>query len=144
MKIENRKQKMKWTLLKMKPTTPISDEPNKICRRAFIAGAAAAAAVTASAQERNYGPDAPPVRYPDPDILVLDKRFARYKIGNTPVQRLYTGLLWAEGPAWNGVGKFLLLSDIPNDRQLRYLDDDGHISVFRKPANYSNGNTFDF
>src|SRR6266849_2958638 len=117
----------------MKPTTPISEEPNKMGRRAFMAGAAAAAAVTASAQERNYGRDAPPVRYPDPDILVLDKRFARYKIGNTPIQRLYKGTLWAEGPAWCGGGRYLVWSDIPNDRQLRWLEEDGHVSVFRKP-----------
>ncbi len=85
-----------------------------------------------------------PVRYPDPDIIVLDKRFAKYKIGNTPIQRLATGFLWAEGPAWCGVGNYLLWSDIPNDRQMRWLEEDGHVSVFRKPANYSNGNTFDF
>ena len=85
-----------------------------------------------------------PTRYPDPDIVVLDKRFAKYKIGNTPIQRLHTGMLWAEGPAWSGVGKYLLWSDIPNDRQLRWLDEDGHVSTFRKPAGNSNGNTFDF
>jgi gluconolactonase len=122
----------------------------KLGRRAFL-GAACATAVglqaqtePAQAQGRDYGPHAAPVRYPDPDIAVLDKRFAKYKIGNTPIQRLYTGTLWAEGPAWCGVGKFLLWSDIPNNRQLRWLDDDGHVSVFRKPAGYSNGNTFDF
>ncbi|GBD37621.1 Gluconolactonase [bacterium HR36] len=97
-----------------------------------------------SLMARDYGPNAPPVRYPDPDIVVLDKRFAKYKIGNTPIQRLYTGTLWAEGPAWNGVGKYLIWSDIPNDRQLRWLEEDGHVSVFRKPAGYSNGNTFDY
>ena len=129
---------------KMKPNTPISEEPTKIGRRAFMAGAAAAAAVTVSAQERNYGRDAPPMRYPDPDILVLDKRFARYKIGNTPIQRLHTGMLWAEGPAWNGVGRYLVWSDIPNNIQCRWLAEDGHVSVFRNPSNNSNGNTFDF
>ena len=92
---------------------------------------------------RNYGPDAEPARYPDPDILVLDKRFAKIKIGNTPIRRLHTGMLWAEGPAWNGVGKYLVWSDIPNDVQLRWLEDDGHVSVMRNPAGNSNGNTFD-
>ena len=53
-------------------------------------------------------------------------------------------MLWAEGPAWNGVGNYLLWSDIPNDVQLRWLDDDGHVSVFRNPAGNSNGNTFDW
>ena len=85
-----------------------------------------------------------PARYPDPDIIVLDKRFEKYKIGNTPIQRLYTGMLWAEGPAWCAQGNYLVWSDIPNNRQLRYLTEDGHVSVFRKPSGYSNGNTFDY
>ncbi len=115
-------------------------------RRSFLAAAATAAtaALGKDLLARDYGPHAQPVRYPDPDIVVLDKRFAKYKIGNTPIQRLHTGMLWAEGPAWNGVGKYLMWSDIPNDVQLRWLDDDGHVSVMRKPAGNSNGNTFDY
>jgi gluconolactonase len=114
-------------------------------RRAFMAGVAAAASVTAAfGQERNYGQNAPPVRYPDPDIVVLDQRFARYKLGNTSIQRLHTGMLWAEGPAWNGFGGYLVWSDIPNNVQHRWLAEDGHVSVFRNPANNSNGNTFDW
>jgi gluconolactonase len=85
-----------------------------------------------------------PVRYPDPDIVILDKRFAKYRIGNTPIQRLYTGMLWAEGPAWNGVGRYLVWSDIPNNVQMRWLEEDGHVSVMRNPAGNSNGNTFDW
>ncbi len=120
-------------------------------RRGFLSGAAAALATTAMAAgtaaraqtPRQYGPHAEPVRYPDPDIMVLDKRFAKIKIGNTPIRRLHTGMLWAEGPAWNGVGKYLVWSDIPNDVQLRWLEDDGHVSVMRHPSGNSNGNTFD-
>jgi len=85
-----------------------------------------------------------PVRYPDPDIISLDPRFGKYKIGNTPIQRLHTGMLWAEGPAWNSVGRYLVWSDIPNNQQLRRLDEDGHVSTFRNPSGNSNGNTFDF
>jgi gluconolactonase len=85
-----------------------------------------------------------PTRYPDPDLVVLDDRCKKYFIGNTPIQRLHTGTLWAEGCAWNGSGQYLVWSDIPNDRQLRWLNEDGHVSVFRKPAGYSNGNTFDY
>src|SRR4029077_19350456 len=85
-----------------------------------------------------------PIRYPDPDIIALDKRFNKYKIGNTPIQRLYTGKLWSEGPAWNSAGGYLVWSDIPNDRQLCWLQDDGHVSTFRNPSGYSNGNTFDY
>ncbi len=116
--------------------------PARIGRRSFLTVAAAAA--TSAAFGREYGPHAPPVRYPDPDIVVLDPRFAKYKLGNTPIQRLHRGTLWAEGPAWNGVGRYLLWSDIPNDRQLRWLEEDGHVSTFRRPAGNSNGNTFDY
>ena len=120
-----------------------------IHRRRFLSAAAAAtaAAATPAALARDYSDDAPPVRYPDPDLVVLDDRFKKYRLGNTPIQRIYHSkrMLWAEGPAWNAVGRYLLWSDIPNDVQLRYLDDDGHISTrFRSPAGNSNGNTFDF
>jgi gluconolactonase len=110
-------------------------------RRSFLAAAALAPAA-ALAQRDWSGQN--PVRYPDPDVVVLDKSFAKYKIGNTPIQRLHTGSLWAEGCAWNGQGRYLVWSDIPNDRQLRWLEEDGHVSTFRKPAHYSNGNTFDY
>jgi len=85
-----------------------------------------------------------PIRYPDPDIRVLDPRFSKYKLGNTAIQRLHTGMLWAEGPAWNAMGKYLLWSDIPNDVQFRRLDENGAVSTFRQPSGHSNGNTFDF
>ena len=123
---------------------PDAAGPN-LGRRSFLAAAATVAAAAANtAFGRDYGPFAEPVRYPDPDIVALDKRFAKYKLGNTPIQRLHTGCLWAEGPAWNGVGRYLLWSDIPNDRQLRWLEEDGHVSTFRQPAGNSNGNTFDY
>ena len=121
-----------------------SGRETRIGRRCFISGIAAASAITALGQQRDYGPGAAPVRYPDPDILVLDKRFARYKIGNTVIRRLHTGMLWAEGPAWNTVGRYLVWSDIPNNVQHRWLEEDGHVSTFRNPANNSNGNTFDW
>ena len=86
-------------------------------RRAFLTGVLASAVLAPKAlrAQRDWsGKD--PIRYPDPDILVLDKRFAKYKIDNTAIQRLYTGMLWAEGPAWNGAGRYLVWSDIPNNR----------------------------
>jgi gluconolactonase len=116
-------------------------------RRAFLAGATGAAGAVllagAHAAERDWSGHQP-VRYPDPDIVTLDPRFGKYKLGNTAIQRLHTGTLWAEGPAWSAVGRYLLWSDIPNDLQLRRLEDDGHVSVFRRPAGNSNGNTFDY
>jgi gluconolactonase len=115
-------------------------------RRSFLAGAAGLAAVAAAAargDERDWSGRSP-VRYPDPDVVALDRRFDRYRIGNAAIQRLHSGMAWAEGPAWSAVGRYLLWSDIPNDVQLRRLDDDGHVSVFRQPSGNSNGNTFDF
>ena len=53
-------------------------------------------------------------------------------------------MLWAEGPAWSAQGRYLLWSDIPNNRQMRWSEEDGRVSVFRSPSNYSNGNSFDF
>src|SRR5256885_6548969 len=118
-------------------------------RRSFVktalgAAAMAPAVAAAQAQGARDWSEQNPVRYPDADIVVLDKRFAKYKLGGTSIHRLYTGMLWAEGPAWNGVGKYLVFSDIPNDRQMRWLEEDGHVSTFRSPSNNSNGNTFDW
>ncbi len=118
-------------------------------RRSFIAAAAVTAGVSAlagKAPARDYGDNQQPVRYPDPDIVVLDDRFKNYKQGNSAIMRLYHSkrMIWAEGPAWNGVGRYLLWSDIPNNVQLRWLDENGAVSVFRSPAENSNGNTFDY
>ncbi|MBP7779785.1 MAG: SMP-30/gluconolactonase/LRE family protein [Acidobacteria bacterium] len=120
-------------------------------RRAFLAVAAGIAAATSTSAQtpvspvptpRNWNGD--PLPYPDPDIVTLDPRFNRYVVRNTPIRRLHTGTLWAEGPAWNGVGRYLVWSDIPNDVQLRWLDEDGHVTTFRHPSGNSNGNTFDY
>ena len=116
----------------------------QIGRRGFLA--AAAGSITSSALARDYGDHTQPVRYPDPHIISLDKRFDKYKLGNTAIRRLYHNkdMQWAEGPAWNGVGRYLLWSDIPNNVQMRWLEEDGHVSVFRHPSGNSNGNTFDW
>src|SRR5262249_25893680 len=88
----------------------------KIGRRSLITGAATAGLpMIALSQSRDYGNSGPQVRYPDPDILVLDSRFGKYKVGNAAIQRLYTGMRWAEGPAWSGTGGYLVWSDIPNN-----------------------------
>ena len=84
------------------------------------------------------------VRYPDPDVIALDNRFRRYMVGNTVMKRVSTGTLWAEGPAWSGVGRYLVWSDIPNNVQMRWIEEDGRVTAFRNPSGYSNGNTFDF
>lgn len=115
-------------------------------RRAFLGAAAgiAAGAVmgkTARADELPLG-NLPGTRYPDPRIEALSPKF-HGKIGNTPIQRIATGYLWAEGPVYVRDGGYLLWSDIPNDRIMRWSEDDGHVSVFRSPSNYANGNTRD-
>jgi gluconolactonase len=112
-------------------------------RRSFLATASGSLAATAAFAQRDYS-GRTPVRYPEPDVVSLDKRFDKIKIGNSPILRLHTGCLWAEGPAWNGVGRYLVWSDIPNDVQMRWIQDDGHVSVMRHPAGNSNGNTFDY
>lgn len=153
------------TELKYTPTmrTPTAEETVAPNRRKFIttalpvlaglaaadaraqtpAGQRGAAAVSSEPTPRDWS-GRQPLQYPDPDIVALDNRFRRYIIFNTPLQRLHTGTLWAEGPAWNGVGKYLVWSDIPNNVQLRWIEDDGRVTIFRNPSGYSNGNTFDY
>ncbi len=82
-------------------------------------------------------------RYPDPAVEVLDPRFAKYRIGNSAVERLYTGGRWLEGPVWFGDLRCLVFSDIPNDRMLCYSGVTDHVTLFRNPSSYSNGNTRD-
>lgn len=76
-------------------------------------------------------------------IEVRDKRFAACLIGHARVERLWTGARWAEGPAWFAAGRYLVFSDIPNNRMIRYDEATGHTGVFRHPASFSNGNTVD-
>jgi len=94
---------------------------------------------------RDFGPNAPPTTYfSDPDIITVDRSFDGYVQPNSAIKRLWTGALWAEGPAWCAQGRYLMWSDIPSNRQLRWLEDDERVTVFRNPSNNSNGNTFDF
>jgi gluconolactonase len=81
--------------------------------------------------------------YPDPAVEVLDPRFLKYRITNAAVERLATGMRFGEGPVWFGDGRFLLWSDIPNNRIMRWDEESGATSVFRKPSGYANGNTRD-
>jgi gluconolactonase len=74
---------------------------------------------------------------------ILDRRFENCLIGHARVERLWTGARWLEGPAWFPAGRYLVCSDIPNNRMLRLDDCDGSVSVFRHPSNNSNGNTVD-
>jgi gluconolactonase len=82
-------------------------------------------------------------RYPDPAIVALDPRFEKYWIKLSCVERLATGTRWGEGPVWFGDGRYLLWSDIPNNRILKWEEETGQVSAYRKPSNYANGNTRD-
>ena len=115
--------------------------PSNASRRAFLA---LAAAIPAAAQTQRDWSNQQPARYPDPDMIALDKSFAKYQMFNAVIYRHHVGTKWAEGPAWCAQGQYLLWSDIPSNKQLRFLEEDGHVSTFRSPSGYSNGNTFDF
>ncbi|HZQ02269.1 MAG TPA: SMP-30/gluconolactonase/LRE family protein [Reyranella sp.] len=100
---------------------------------------------TVTTPPRDFSPNGAPTTYfSDPDVIAVDPAFQAYVVPNSAIKRLWTGALWMEGPAWNAEGRYLVFSDIPNNRQMRWLEDDGHVSVFRMPSNNSNGNTFDF
>jgi gluconolactonase len=83
------------------------------------------------------------VRYPDPAFQILDPAAAGLRIFNAAVERLATGCRWCEGPVWFGDGRFLLWSDIPNDRVMKWEEETGAVSVFRKPSSFANGHTRD-
>lgn len=116
-------------------------------RRAFLSAAAGAASAMAvprlSAGRTGQEHDRKPVPYPDAAVEIVDPRFAKYRVANAAVERLWTGARWAEGPVWFGDGRYVIFSDIPNNRMMRWLEETGEVSVFRSPSNYTNGNTRD-
>src|SRR4051812_26865579 len=107
-------------------SSPVSNSTRTCDRRSFLTAALGTAAalpfttLPGMAQQRNAINPTPaprdwsgnsPLMYPDPDILTIDeRRFGKYVIFNTPIQRLHTGTLWAEGPAWNAAGRFMVWS----------------------------------
>src|SRR6266853_1798287 len=109
--------------------------PAAVGAQAPPAGKPAEPLSTITSPPRDFGPNAPPTTYVDPDVLTVDPIFNGLRQGNTPILRLWTGALWGVGPAWSGQGRDLVWSDIPNNRQLRWSEDDGRVSVFRSPSN---------
>ena len=83
----------------------------------------------------------PHPRYPDPAIEALDARFEKYWLKQSAVERLYTGCRWSEGPVWFGDGRYLLWSDIPNNRMLEWDEEIGTVSAFRQPSDGSSPHT---
>jgi gluconolactonase len=84
-----------------------------------------------------------PVRYPDPNIKILDPRFTPLVLGNAAIETIATGCRFTEGPVWFGDLRCLVWSDIPNDRMMKWEEETGSVSLFRKPSHYANGNTRD-
>ena len=93
--------------------------------------------------EDRFEPDAAPIRYPDPNIQVLDPRFAPYVLPMAAIERIAGGCRFTEGLVWFGDGRYLLWSDIPNDRILKWEEETDAVSVYRRPSNHANGNTRD-
>jgi gluconolactonase len=113
-------------------------------RRQFLQMAAGTslAALVGNALAQSF-PFTPNQRYPDPAVLVLDPSFTRYRIYSSTVEQVGTGMRWAEGPVYFPDGGYVLVSDIPNNRIMKYSEKDGTFSVFRANANWANGNTRD-
>jgi gluconolactonase len=110
-------------------------------RRTFLAAGTAAAALAAA--PRAFAQWQQSQRYPDPAVQIVDPSFGKYRIGLAAVERIASGMRWCEGPVWFGDGRYLLWSDIPNNRIMRWEEETGRVSVFRKPSNNANGNTRD-
>jgi gluconolactonase len=116
---------------------------NQTSRRNFLAASAATAATIALSARAFAQEWQPSPRYPDPLVKIIDPSFGKYRLGLAKVEKIASGQRWAEGPAWFGDGRFLLWSDIPNNRIMKWDEETGAVSVFRKPSNNSNGNARD-
>ncbi len=132
-----------------------------LSRRTLLAGTAGAAAlgpgIARTQQNANLGTPATvtsspprdfarghPSIYPDPDVIVVDPSFLPLRRVQGAIYRVWTGALWAEGPAWSNQGHYVVFSDVSGNVQYRYIWDDGRVTAFRRPSYNSNGNSFDF
>lgn len=115
-----------------------------ISRRGLLAavGACAVSANIRKAEAQSFA-FTPNQRYPDPAVEILDPSFSKYRIYSSTVEQIATGMRWAEGPVYFPEGGYLLWSDIPNNRIMKFDERSGEVSVFRSPSNYANGNTRD-
>jgi gluconolactonase len=111
-------------------------------RRTFLAASSGMSAL-AMASRAASAEWQPSQRYPDPLVRIVDPSFGKYRLALAKVERIATGMRWCEGPVWFGDGRYLLWSDIPNNRMMKWEEETGAVSVFRKPSSNSNGNTRD-
>ena len=106
-------------------------------------GAIAGAAILSREAGAQSFPFTPDQRYPDPAVQILDPSFAKYRLYSSTLEQVATGMRWAEGPVYFPEGGYLLCSDIPNNRIMKFNEKDGSFTIFRSPSNYANGNTRD-
>lgn len=110
-------------------------------RRAFLAaGSVYSAFAWARCVHAEWQPSD---RYPDPAVRIIDPSFTKYRLSLAKIEKIASGMRWSEGPVWFGDGRYLLWSDIPNNRMMKWDEETGAVSVFRKPSNNANGNTRD-
>jgi gluconolactonase len=114
----------------------ITPLPRRTLLKAAAGFGAAALGGSAVAQSFDFKPNQ---RYPDASVQILDPSFGKYRIFSSTVEQVATGMRWAEGPVWFGDGRYVLVSDIPNNRIMRFDEVTGAWGVFRSPANFSNG-----
>ncbi|MBA1289323.1 SMP-30/gluconolactonase/LRE family protein [Pseudomonas japonica] len=127
-------------------TEQLVGQPATNSRRSFLKQSAALATMVAGVTALpRTGLAAEPLsqRYPDPLIEVLDDSFMSYRVFNAGVEKLATGLHWPEGPVWSGDGRYLLFSDVPNNRIMRWDEISDTLGVYRYNSNFSNGLTRD-
>ena len=105
-------------------------------RGVFGAAGAAALAGAAGPARAQWRPSQ---RYPDPAVEAVDPAFNKYRLAAAGVEQLATGFRWTEGPVWMGASRVLLFSDVADDRIVKWDEETGQASVFRKPSNHSNG-----
>src|SRR6266513_1557749 len=110
-------------------------------KREFLKAGTGVAAL--AAMPRALAQWQPSQRYPDPLIKIIDPSFAQYRLPLAKIEKIASGMRWCEGPVWFGDGRYLLWSDIPNNRIMKWEEETGRVSVFRKPSNFANGNTRD-
>jgi gluconolactonase len=110
-------------------------------RRDFLAASSAFSALASAPHALAQWQ--PSQRYPDPFVRIIDPSFSKYRVLLAKVEKIASGMRWCEGPTWFGDGRYLLWSDIPNNRIMKWEEETEAVSVFRKPSNNANGNTRD-
>ena len=110
-------------------------------RKEFLAASGTIVSLASMAQGEDQWQ--PSQRYPDPLVRIIDSSFTKYRLNLAKVEQIATGMRWTEGPVWFGDGRYLVWSDIPNNRMMKWDEETGAVSIFRKPSNNANGNTRD-